>query len=316
MHYTILYRGPLSSCNFGCGYCPFAKRRASREELAEDRAALERFVEWIAAHREHEWSILFTPWGEALVRPWYQAALVRLTKLPHVRKAAIQTNLSCRLDWVARCDRSKLGLWCSYHPTEIPRERFLAQCRSLDALGARYSVGIVGVKEHVAEARAMRRALAPDVYLWVNAIKRRDDYYAAAEADAFAAIDPLFAVNNTRHPSRGRWCDAGETVFSVDGTGAMTRCHLIKQTIGNLYDTDWERALRPRACENATCGCHIGYVHMPELRLADVFGDGLLERVPQNRIWNASVEETPIEPTPARPITRLSLRQLPHQLSS
>ena len=29
MNLSILYRGPLSSCNYACGYCPFAKRRAS-----------------------------------------------------------------------------------------------------------------------------------------------------------------------------------------------------------------------------------------------------------------------------------------------
>ena len=63
----------------------------------------------------------------------------------------------------------------------------------------------------------------------------------------------------------------------------MTRCHFIKTPIGNLYDDDWERCLTPSPCTNDTCGCHIGYVHMPELGLADVFGDGLPERVP--RTW-------------------------------
>jgi hypothetical protein len=314
VHYTILYRGPLSSCNYGCGYCPFAKRRESRAELADDRAALERFVDWVDAQGErgHAISLLFTPWGEALTRRWYQRALVRLTQMRHVRKAAIQTNLSCRLEWVDACDRSKLGLWCSYHPGETTRERFLDRCRTLDARGVRYSVGIVGLKEHLAEADAMRRALSPGVYLWVNAIKRVDDYYADAEADAFAAIDPLFAINNTRHPSRGRPCAAGDSVFSVDGSGAMQRCHFIKTAIGNIYSPDWERTLRPAACENATCGCHIGYVHMPELKLRDVFGDGLLERVPTSAIWNADAapRSVPTTAPAARSIVRLSLRQV------
>jgi hypothetical protein len=38
--------------------------------------------------------------------------------------------------------------------------------------------------------------------------------------------------------------------------------------------------LQPRACTNATCGCHIGYVHLDYLELGKVFGSGLLERVP------------------------------------
>src|SRR5262249_54726667 len=105
MQLSILYRGPLSSCNYACSYCPFAKHAENGEELAHDRHALERFVAWVADHSMHEIGILFTPWGEALVRPWYQEALQRLTNLGHVYKAAIQTNLSCRLDWIDGCNK-------------------------------------------------------------------------------------------------------------------------------------------------------------------------------------------------------------------
>ena len=31
MNLSILYRGPLSSCNYGCEYCPFAKHRETRD---------------------------------------------------------------------------------------------------------------------------------------------------------------------------------------------------------------------------------------------------------------------------------------------
>ena len=47
-HLSILWRGPLASCNYGCAYCPFAKKVDSRAELARDRRALERFVDWFA----------------------------------------------------------------------------------------------------------------------------------------------------------------------------------------------------------------------------------------------------------------------------
>src|SRR5262249_46300496 len=107
MNLSILYRGPLSSCNYACWYCPFAKDHETAEELAKDRRALERFVDWVASHPEHKIGILFTPWGEALIRRWYQRALVRLTNLAHVRRAAIQTNLSCSLDWSAACDKER-----------------------------------------------------------------------------------------------------------------------------------------------------------------------------------------------------------------
>src|SRR6266849_6054884 len=67
MIYRVLYRGPLSSCNYACGYCPFAKRAETHAELEDDRRALDAFLKWIAEQRHRRFGILFTPWGEALV---------------------------------------------------------------------------------------------------------------------------------------------------------------------------------------------------------------------------------------------------------
>src|SRR5262249_52265128 len=136
--------------------------------------------------------VLFTPWGEALVRRWYQDAFAALTNLPNVVKVAAQTNLSCKLDWVEACDKAKLALWCTYHPGETTRERFLAKCRELLARGVRFSVGVVGLKEHLAEIEALRRELPPDVYLWVNAYKRESDYYPPEIVEELTRLDPLF----------------------------------------------------------------------------------------------------------------------------
>lgn len=287
MNLSILYRGPLSSCNYGCAYCPFAKRVETDAEHATDAAALARFVQWAGEQNsKHDLSILFTPWGEALVRRRYQQAFVALTNLPNVCKVAVQTNLSCRLDWLEACDKTKVGLWATYHPTQVPRARFLARCREADGRGVRISVGVVGMKEHVDEIAVLRRELPPHIYLWVNAYKRVADYYSTNEAATLTAVDPLFPVNNQRHSSAGRACRTGESVFSVDGEGTMRRCHFVKTPIGNIYAPGWERALRPGVpCSNETCGCHIGYVHMPERELYDVFGDGVLERVPARRLW-------------------------------
>jgi MoaA/NifB/PqqE/SkfB family radical SAM enzyme len=149
----------------------------------------------------------------------------------------------------------------------------------------RYSVGVVGLKEHAEEIRALREELSPGVYLWVNAYKRVPGYYTEAEIRFLTSIDPLFPINNQRHPSEGRSCRAGESVISVDGDGTIRRCHFIRFPVGNLYEPGWEAALRPRPCTNATCGCHIGYVHMPHLGLDRVFGDGILERIPAPPLW-------------------------------
>ena len=277
---TLLYRGPLSSCNYDCHYCPFAKRHETVAELTVDRQALERFVGWTAARGEDRLSIFFTPWGEALVRPWYQGTLEQLSRLPQVRKVAIQTNLSCRLDWLTRCERSKLGLWCTFHPSQTTRQAFLSQCRELDRQQVPYSVGAVGLKEDLDEITRLRAELSPEVYLWINAYKSQAGYYAEEDVRQFEAIDPLFRINNQYHASLGRSCRAGASVVTVDGDGNLFRCHFIKQQIGNLYLPGFEQSLGERSCTNATCGCHIGYVHLDHLQLGPVFGDGVLERIP------------------------------------
>ena len=281
MNLTLLYRGPLSSCNYGCVYCPFAKHTETDAEHAQDRKDLERFVSWVADRKQDRISLLFTPWGEALIRRRYQNALVALTQLPHLDKAAIQTNLSCRLDWVEECDKSKLGLWATYHPTETERARFVEKCLELHGRKVRFSVGVVGLKEHTEEIERLRAELPPDVYLWINAYKRLPDYYDPELLRRFTAVDPLFPINTQRHPSQGRACRAGHSVLSIDGEGTVRRCHFIREPLGNLYAPDFETLLQPRPCSNATCGCHIGYVHMNHLDLYEVFGSGILERIPK-----------------------------------
>lgn len=281
MNFSILYRGPLSSCNYACDYCPFAKRTESRAELEHDRQCLERFLSWVESQTHRTVQVFFTPWGEALVRRWYTEAIVRLSNLPHVTRVAAQTNLSGKLDWLAESDRSRVALWCTYHPGEVSRSRFLAQVNRARAAGARLSVGVVGLHEHRDEVRALRRELPADVYLWVNAYKRVPDYYTPEMIDELTEVDPLFPINNQRHRSLGQSCRTGRSVISVDGDGTVRRCHFVRDPIGNLYADDFDDCLRERPCPNETCGCHIGYVHLDRLGMSDVFGDGLLERVPQ-----------------------------------
>jgi hypothetical protein len=274
----ILYRGPLASCNYGCAYCPFAKRKDSREQLAVDQTAWRRFVDRIRTLTTDQLGILVTPWGEALIRRWYQDGLAELSHLPQVTRVAAQTNLSCDLGWIRAADPTRLALWCTYHPEWTTLDEFLAQTRELDRSGVRYSVGVVGQREYANAARAIRAALPPETYVWINAVKALA--YTDDEVAGWEAIDPLFRVNLERWPSAGRPCGAGERAITVDGDGTMRRCHFIKDAIGNFYADDWRAALVPRACTNVDCHCHIGYVHLDYLELGKVFATGLLERIP------------------------------------
>ncbi|MBX9668907.1 MAG: STM4011 family radical SAM protein [Candidatus Obscuribacterales bacterium] len=279
MSLSILYRGALSSCNYGCEYCPFAKHNETKEEHAHDAAQLSRFVEWVTRSKR-KLSILFTPWGEALIRHRYQNALVELSNCDTVERVTIQTNLSCRLDWVKMCDNSRLALWATFHPTETTLERFLSKCTQLIEANVRFSVGVVGLKEHFDEIRALRNQLPGQVYMWINAYKRVADYYSPDDVSVLSAVDPLFSINNTYHESFGKACRAGSSVISVDGEGTVRRCHFIASEISNIYTDDLEAALKDSPCSNNVCGCHIGYVHMDDLGLYEVFQDGILERIP------------------------------------
>lgn len=280
MKWSVLYRGPLVSCNYACPYCPFAKSAMDRAGLADDARKLERFRAWVADQRDVGIELLFTPWGEAAIHRHYQDAMAALSHEPHVARVAIQTNLSGSLAWLDGARPGVVGLWATYHPGEVERARFLDACARARSAGARLSVGVVGLPGHVGEVEAVREALPPEVYVWVNAVKRIP--YAPGERARLQAVDPLFGLNVAAHPSLGHACAAGETSFAVDGDGVARRCHFVPEPIGNIHDRSFRDALRPRRCPNETCGCHIGYVHLKRLGLRPLFGAGLMERIPES----------------------------------
>lgn len=278
-NWSILYRGTLSGCNYSCDYCPFAKKKDSRKVLEKDAQELNRFVDWVETRKKERIGILFTPWGEALIRRHYQEAITRLSQMHQVCKVSIQTNLSCSLNWLENCDKEKVALWTTYHPTQTTMSQFLKKCERLEALQVKYSVGVVGFKETLTEIEEMRQKLPEGTYLWINALKKDASYYTPDDIYRMSAVDPHISYNLTHHLSKGFSCRAGHTTFSVNGSGDITRCHFIQTIMGNIYAEDFEHNLFPRLCTNDTCGCHIGYVHLEKLQLEKVFGDRLLERI-------------------------------------
>lgn len=279
--FQILYRGSLSSCNYACQYCPFAKARNTREELRADREQLGRFVQWANAQHQ-QMGIFFTPWGEAIIHRYYRRAMIELSHLSHVVRVVMQTNLSGKLTELSDADPSKLALWTTFHPGEVSIDRFIGRLEQLSALGIRFSVGAVGLREHLSAIEMLRHRLNREIYLWVNAYKRVADYYTSEEVQRIRSVDPYFDLNRHAYDSFGKPCGTGETSFTVDERGDARRCHFVDEPIGNIYSDDVFAILRPRACPNSRCGCHIGYVHRPQLALDELFGENVLERVPQH----------------------------------
>lgn len=262
---SLLYRGTLTSCNYDCGYCPFAKRAESRDSLVRDRREVGRFVHWCQTSPD-SLELLFTPWGEALVRQHYRDAIVALSHASSVRAVGVQTNLSRSVDWLSKADVARVSLWCTYHPSQVRRERFLARCARLRQLGVRHSVGMVAVREDIDEIVAMRQSLPEHTYLWLNAYDQRGpDYYSAAQIEALTAIDPHFAFQLAPQPSLAAACRAGASALSVDGTGNVRPCHFLATPLGNLYDGSFRANLRPRPCSLASCECYIGYALRTDL---------------------------------------------------
>lgn len=275
---SVLYRGPLDSCNYGCAYCPFAKREARRARLEHDRRCLERFVTWALAAAAWDFRVLFTPYGEALIWPAYQDAIRRISRAPHVQQVSIQTNASGPLGFLDQVDLARVSLWISWHPTEIDEARFAKTINGLYDRGVRLSVGAVAVPAHFERIADLRAQLPAAVPFWINAQKPGVRYDEAARL-RWRALDPDFDRDAHRHRTRGLACKAGEDVVSVDGAGTITRCHFVDEVLGNLYTDDLGALLRPRPCPRLTCDCYIGYAHVPSLGLRDaVSANDLLSR--------------------------------------
>ncbi len=279
MNAVLYYRGSLTSCNYDCPYCPFGKTRDSASTLAKDRQGLETFVEWASLQGTagHRLSIFFNPYGEGLIHRWYKEAMISLSNM---EKVAIQTNLSANLDFIHKLNRNKAAFWATYHPGQVSEDKFLTQCMTLYENNVPFSVGSVGIRSAFPAIASLRAALPESVYLWVNAYKDKPDYYTAEDLSILSKIDPHFAVNAMDYESLGQTCNAGNEVFYVQGAGLVKRCYKDRGVIGNLYLDGLEGLSAVRACRMKVCDCYIGYIHMPELKLQDIYGSGLLERIP------------------------------------
>lgn len=292
----ILYRGHLKDCNYACAYCPFSKTRSDASEQELDARDLERFVDWVGGNGGggRGFEIFMTPFGEALVRPWYRRAVVRLSRMPHVAKVAIQTNLGWDPRWLEDCDPKSTALWTTYHPEFTTQAAFLERLAAIDRMGIPCSVGVVGTREHMDAIVGIRQSLPEHAYLWVNAYKRVEDYYSEPELRLLREIDPLFPANLPRYESRGHACRTGLEVLAVEGNGDVARCHFVKERRGNIFVDDLDSMLFRSSCPSPTCHCHIGYVHLERLGLDRVYGSGILERIPEG--YRHGIRQDPVLP--------------------
>ncbi len=257
------YRGSLKSCNYACSYCPFAKRPCRERELREDKAAFFRFVEQMGA-RGYGGAVLVTPYGEALIHPYYWEGLAVLSRSPAIDAIGAQTNLSFPVLSMLSVyqtyggELKKLRLWGTFHPEMVTVEQFVQQCQLLSERNVQYCVGAVGVPEHLPAIRRLRNLLPENVYLWINKMDGLKRRYTPAEIEAFLEIDVYFGQELIRRKADVSKC--AENYF-VEANGALRRCNVCRLASGNLYEDSFTGAVgsEPPACTQTWCRCYLSY---------------------------------------------------------
>ena len=240
------------------------RRKYDGKHNAKDRQALAKFVETVTV-TEHPVSVMFTPYGEAMIHKDYQQALATLSSLPQITSVGIQTNLSFKVaEFIERICKhggqgNKIRLWCSYHPEMVSQRRFISQCQQLQEAGITFCVGAVAATDpaHIACLQSLRSSLPVDCYLWLNRMDGLKRPYTPAEIAIFTAIDPEFTHELTSYPASLSQCRAGLDSVLITADGSSYACHLSKGRMGNLYhNKPWQRI-----CQSRHCRCYVAYVH-------------------------------------------------------
>lgn len=153
----IQYRGSLKSCNYGCSYCPFAKRPSSPSELLKDREDWMRFVGHLETQGEPYGAVMVVPYGEALIHDYYWEGLARLSRMGTMDAVGAQTNVSFDIERQLTIfkenggRKEKLRVWATFHPEMTTVPLFAEQCRKL------LSAGSASVRGQLACRRTWKR---------------------------------------------------------------------------------------------------------------------------------------------------------------
>ncbi len=242
-------------------------RRSGATRSPRIAAALARFVAWVAARGPRRIARgLLHAVGRGSRAPWYREALARLSRLPRVDAGGDPDEplRAARRGSRART-RPRLALWCDLPPRAGRRGRASSPACPTSARAASPSrAESSGSERFVGEIEALRRALPPDVYLWVNAYKGRwDEGYADAEiAQLLEAIDPHFSAQPAvaaPEPRRRRaaparpWSRSTATARCVAATSCARRSATCTSTGSRTSSPSARAPTTPAAATSATC---------------------------------------------------------------
>ena len=276
----IQYRGSLKSCNYGCSYCPFAKRPSSPSELLKDREDWMRFVGHLETQVEPYGAVMVVPYGEALIHDYYWEGLARLSRMGTMEAVGAQTNLSFDIERQLTIfkenggRKEKLRVWATFHPEMTTVPLFAEQCRKLLSAGIRVCAGAVGVPENLETLRRLKETLPGGCCLWINRMDGLNRRYTEEEQQAFLRIDPWFYRELHVKKAMPEQCPGR---LFVESDGRMRRCTISAPPEGNWYDTGGTETL---PCRKKACTCYLAYGGRMDCEERTAFGRWPLFRIP------------------------------------
>lgn len=281
---TLLYRGSLKSCNYQCSYCPFSKHVMSKRELAKDSVQWRDFIHKLKREAEmlHVCALMVTPYGEALLHPWYWEGLATVSAVETIDAIGAQTNLSFSVEEALKLYRSskgvleKLHLWATFHPEMISIKAFVEKVKLLWEEGVILCVGAVGVPEQMGILKQLRMALPEEIYLWINRMDGLKRAYTEEETEEFLELDPYFLRELFPPVAKKKQCQ--ERLF-VEGNGRLHTCN-ISRNIKESWEEIQIKWPKPM-CGRKLCSCYLAYGGRDDLLNQALFGPYPLFRVPR-----------------------------------
>ncbi|MEV5747920.1 radical SAM protein [Actinoallomurus sp. NPDC052308] len=294
----IWYVSGQRLCNFRCTYCvsinDYAKSNAA-DWPPEDQARFEKIVDWIA-DRPFRVGVRLATLGEPFASRPFLSKAAQLSTRPNTDFVELVTNgslLKRRLEQLDReGDISRISLWVTYHPTEIPLQRFIANARfAQERYGCFVVVNGLLFPDNEQQVVDLKRA-AEDAGLRFNLDLGYDPLTPHGVHTELQVMVPILrereedgvarAVRLGVHPElldlnmaamrdlRGQLCSAGHNYFYIGIRGDVYRCSryqaLDKDRIGNVLDDGFDLQLSRApwtACgAGFGCGNKEDYLHL------------------------------------------------------
>ena len=292
----VLYRGILKSCNYQCSYCPLSKRPVSDRELRKDRSRWEAFVCSLEEKQKalQIGAVMVVPYGEALIHDWYREGLARITRIPGIEAAGIQTNLSVGAKKVLEDftgqggELEKLRIWATFHPEMTKIQEFSRDVKEISQAGIHICAGAVGAPEYLEGLKELKKALPKEVYLWINAMDGLKRPYSQEEIRQWEEIDPYFSRELFTPPGNKEVC---RERLLVEGDGRLRICN-ISPVLGKSWeelcaeaeavlDSEDGVSFPEPVCARKRCSCYLAYGGRRDFLNQVLFGPYPVFRIPR-----------------------------------